>query len=1820
MNHQILILLLLSFLSTTKQGYIPIFDIIGNISTLYVKVEEKNYLESIIDGATEIMKNYAYIDIIKSPLNKTGSYYSLEVDIIKELQNLKEQVIKDPPTFYKFYQELMKIIDKTKDYHILFGYLDKKGKYSLLANMIVCAPIEFDFQKDKSVLVKPNHYVPILGNFTVQIENYEIINSNYNNKTTVEKINGINVYDFVRRFCSEYIQFKSPSAKFIFNRENIKTTSLWQCPLNPEEFKYFNITYSNGETIPTNYIGFLPDNNNNEETSDLINSILNDNRMNPFNNNEKFKSKIDESNIVNWDISIYNNIKCKVDHEKQVNVIYQNSFKVDNRDPLGIIRNFSYCHGNFSNNNYPLIVIESLNGGGFAQLSKLMQQLVQDLMKPKNYFSIIHNENTYEFLRDNKEAFIFVDDEEKRNLTIYEFYKDKVSEKMGNKTIERSKQKLIKDLNFESLIKEIIFKRNNTRKPTEVIVFTDGLSFSATSVFIKNVHYFGGAILVGYGGDPEVEYFDASQSPTFVLTNLMGIKGFIDLVMKGFYFLQLPMGPMHRTRYDEKNEDIPEEFVINNIDERINLYNEYNDNLYGEFIDEAKKIFKKYENRCNKNNKYLKLLKEECKFDSPYTHGGYTCDEEGQWTQNCTPFYCDEDYYFDYNSQKCILWNKDIEEIQIDSIKSFSIKIQDEFKFKFESDKNNSDLIVNIRSINCYIKINKSYDSGNDNLKNMYNDAFSFKIKSDEIDKNNFTITPLIYLNEDIEKENYKSKTCPIIITNFENKKEEIPKLILKDTSNLYFDEDFSEINYSFEVKNSDSEIPIALSIQYNQKTEFEITIKTEGKEDFLIKRKINNSTNIFIDKDFKEGEKLEINIKHIDIKTQVFTNIKIIKKSSVSILEQNHLNFGFISSKIQYQYYYMEVFKDQEVEIMLHSKREKGLLFAKLYEKNGANDPNDINLYPKNEIDSSLKYNQHTLKLTFNNSDTSKCEDGCYLLIAFYHDINNDIDKKFSIGCEYTILARVWDYLKKSPQIINIPFNEYIIGSFSQGSIAEHYYSIFIPNDTDKILIQLDGHYLDGIISEGNATLRAVKNAEKRLDILNNSNLFVLTQKDFEFDFHNKYISLTLKPKNYLEDIFSFYIFRIFYLKEKEILFYPADSDFENTCLPEKENDKYYCNFIFGNNFNEINNDFSITGEKQNEYYKVYMNVFHKDNSLIDSKFHDLKYIYMNGKDNTYNGTYSDAYNNSEVSHFIFRFEFNEGGIKNIISSFSYKSNEHIPQIYTSRMYFLYDKDLYFNYSLINNYKLVYGWLSGWIGDIKLNLPGFENDINTSRNFRGKPMVVPVINENKCMVFGVSKKEFIFYYKLNYNKGNKGIEEIMSGEARSEIITLANFPLNYYLKPRKKDNINVDINIRINSYNSFELKNNFEIKGYIVVEDLINRKMKGDDIVLKEEVAIIGTYCEWFGFGLLKFNKNSIKDNEYLLITISNKAKSSNNNDYLIVEIVNKEYFGNNEEEYFMPINQYMIETFEINGASKRNYNNYYIDINDKYRFDYKNDSEVLIEFSPNYQDITLNLENNINYKYISSIDKGAQIYKLTEIIGGPIHFNVTNPKNRQEGNYILRYYYNDPQLEYIYSFDKNYNYNLESSNENNVAFSLTFNNIKVSQNYESFNPIVKKYNITFYVYAFLYPINSNSEELVNTSSLIYTRKYLYQNKTKSICYYDKNIKLYFDNVSRMDNYTYDLTLKINAFIDNNLLNEEFLVYTIGLNLTDIGKKTEPSSKLTMILLIIIGVVLVIVLVIVFIFVFKRMKKKRDNINLEDKSIPIDSGEEAQKQLIITE
>lgn len=54
----------------------------------------------------------------------------------------------------------------------------------------------------------------------------------------------------------------------------------------------------------------------------------------------------------------------------------------------------------------------------------------------------------------------------------------------------------------------------NKRKPTNILIYTDGSLVSAVAIFIKNFQYYGGGIAVGYFGNPHKSNipFDSAQS------------------------------------------------------------------------------------------------------------------------------------------------------------------------------------------------------------------------------------------------------------------------------------------------------------------------------------------------------------------------------------------------------------------------------------------------------------------------------------------------------------------------------------------------------------------------------------------------------------------------------------------------------------------------------------------------------------------------------------------------------------------------------------------------------------------------------------------------------------------------------------------------------------------------------------------------------------------------------------------------------------------------------------------------------------------------------------------------------------------------------------------------------------------------------------------------------------------------------------------------------------------------------------------------------------------------------------------------------------
>ena len=102
-------------------------------------------------------------------------------------------------------------------------------------------------------------------------------------------------------------------------------------------------------------------------------------------------------------------------------------------------------------------------------------------------------------------------------------------------------------------------------------------------------------------------------------------------------------------------KNIPLEYQINKIDERVHIYNGYDDSKYQDFIYEAKKIFKKYETQCNPKNKNLLLINDICYFLGPHLHGGFPCDDDGFWNKKiCVPSYCDVGYIYDKIENKCI--------------------------------------------------------------------------------------------------------------------------------------------------------------------------------------------------------------------------------------------------------------------------------------------------------------------------------------------------------------------------------------------------------------------------------------------------------------------------------------------------------------------------------------------------------------------------------------------------------------------------------------------------------------------------------------------------------------------------------------------------------------------------------------------------------------------------------------------------------------------------------------------------------------------------------------------------------------------------------------------------------------------------------------------------------------------------------------------------------------------------------------------------------------------------------------------------------------
>ena len=670
----LLLFFLLNYTICAETLYIyPPEEIINSLNNQSFTKDDLKYIK---DNITTIFEDiYAYFETSKNPPQPSfNNNYHKIIDIKNEINKITST------SKYSLFQDLLKIGAKLRDGHISIGFHDYFLKYNLLLFGIL--PFQLDIKIDSNG--EPKMYctkVDIKEDAKSHFRNYETIFEIIENNTEIpiELINGKDPFDFISNFGGEYQNFRNIHASFthkyrLFNAPLF----LMRTPLSFEELTNITIFYENGQYFTTDYIIVSTINiKNNYGEKNLLNvnkidlneinfyspdiKTLNDKLESIINKNEKLK--LSEDDNLNWDYNVSGKFLCREDKKNEINVYFINSFTDSNISFFldGILK----CGELFDKNTYPVVLITNLNGGGVGNVSQFLLETLSPLSTINIYSALRKTDKIVNYFSNND---FINEDYELYTVDSCEFFDPKkLKEKetivdYGNDIKDKLTQPfIIHGKDFRKRLDDYKSKLKNPRKPTDIIILTDGFSFSATSLLLKYLQYYGGGITVGYLGNPKDNStpFDSSQSPSGIYTNETIYKisdGYKQLYENYKLIMQLPV---YQLFYDIDIMEKPLEYDVFPVDERVQYYKYFDYENYNDFINISKTILKKYKTYCNPENKKLLLITNECdkEFENNYTHGGYECGRNGFWTKNCVASYCDLGYIFDHNKKKCVVDN-----------------------------------------------------------------------------------------------------------------------------------------------------------------------------------------------------------------------------------------------------------------------------------------------------------------------------------------------------------------------------------------------------------------------------------------------------------------------------------------------------------------------------------------------------------------------------------------------------------------------------------------------------------------------------------------------------------------------------------------------------------------------------------------------------------------------------------------------------------------------------------------------------------------------------------------------------------------------------------------------------------------------------------------------------------------------------------------------------------------------------------------------------------------------------------------------------------
>ena len=934
------------------------------------------------------------------------------------------------------------------------------------------------------------------------------------------------------------------------------------------------------------------------------------------------------------------------------------------------------------------------------------------------------------------------------------------------------------------------------------------------------------------------------------------------------------------------------------------------------------------------------------------------------------------------------------------------------------------------------------------------------------------------------------------------------------------------------------------------------VTIKIGSDKDkvyFIMQSKniiINkgNFTKFQIDKIYPIIIKLEY-VGNENQEIMIDLNIKTEADIPYSIKSEEF--FSDIVMNNNFKYYMAVVGKNSIGSVLLNFKRGTGVIYARLIESKDTNEVdgwnNRIELPNENTKD-LLKFNFFEQKLNFDEADTAKCKNNCYLVIGVKQkqiiNINNIESNNFF--SEYSLFLRYFNKNETDINFIDIQNDDFIVNNINVEKNKFDYFDFNFPiqNSVNSLIIEYKSENCRMTLSF-NSTNFEDKNNTITINRDPNSQMIKINKDKF-ISKHNQdkegylkiYIRIDIEDERKDYAVFnSLYKFRIKATIDMLEDVITADTNLPVYCDTKllKRKNKKYCDFLININEYEYIESlglYAMHTEKNNT--KIYGKLI-DSNNFTNSLFDKNLVSWPNETDNQFhtenNYLLKISIQQNKSFKLLIRIYIKENSSIELITNVNRKNNLLVPF------------PTYFQLMEVNNTELQMIIKSGNSYNIHfINLEGKGEFNFNNNNFE-------LYGEFDTLVFNTksetlnnitlksSHKSFICYMRYSKTDEDVPLERLTLNSGADYVYNEKNDDFYYYFIVNHTEQ-NIFFNLVFNTINSSakefrdkNVKKDFNITGYFTNEEGLLAIQQNKSHITSLKTKYEGNYDPSHHLGSIIFDSNDLKqfyysnkNNPFYILIIIKKNKEDKN-EYIKYIYSSIAIFSPNDKRT-APNYLLIANHFEKNTNNSKHYYN----INA-----YKNMEKMYLDFSsPN---------KNLKYAIVKDKIKKIEDINQTEInkyfdiekvqtqekVGKDLLIIRKNLENailyidckdcqKEKVDYTFRYF-----IEQNYTYQYEYDNTIKIDSQKNKFINISFDRIKSS--------ITKDYvKSNYYIKVYEYKNEDNKDSYYDLSTSYSDEKpYLIYKLTSDDNILKSNNSLKFEiDIKNLKNYFIDVIAEI--------------------------------------------------------------------------------------------